>query len=98
MEKKGYLYAELTITDPDVFYNEYMSSVRPVLEKFGATFLVGTNTPQVIEGNRIIPRVILVEFPTVEVARDFYYSPDYQDIIDYRFRSSSAHLYILDGL
>lgn len=98
MQKKGYLFAELTITDPDVFYNEYMVSVRPVLEKIGATFLVGTNQPQVVEGSRIVPRVILLEFPSVEVAHDFYYSSDYQNIIDYRFRSSSAHLYILDGL
>ncbi|WP_371318091.1 DUF1330 domain-containing protein [Pseudomonas sp. PDM31] len=43
-------------------------------------------------------RVIFLEFSSVEKAREFYYSPKYEDIIDFRFRSSSAHLYILDGV
>lgn len=98
MQKKGYLFAELTINDPGTFYGEYMSKVGPVLERFNAVFLVGTNTPQVIEGERIVPRIIIIEFPSLDSAREFYFSDDYQDIIDYRSRSSSAHLYILEGL
>ena len=98
MEKKGYLFAELSVTDAGVFYDAYMAKVKPVLQKFGAKFLVGTNDPQVIEGGRIVPRVIFLEFSSVDKAREFYFSPQYQDIIDYRFRSSNAHLYILEGL
>ncbi|WP_430491733.1 DUF1330 domain-containing protein [Pseudomonas fulva] len=98
MQKKGYIYAELTVTNPEAFYREYMPRVKPVLEKFGAVFLVATDAPEVIEGDRVVPRIILIEFPSAEVARDFYNSPEYQEIIEYRFESSSAHLYILEGL
>jgi uncharacterized protein (DUF1330 family) len=98
MNKKGYLLAELTITDPSVFYEEYMTKVKPILKKFEAKFLVATDSPEVIEGERVVPRVIFLEFSSVEKAREFYYSPEYEDIIDFRFKSSSAHLYILDGL
>lgn len=98
MSNKGYLYAELTVTDKSVFYDEYMTKVKPILKKFEAKFLVATDTPEVIEGERVVPRVIFVEFPSLAKAREFYYSPEYEDIIDFRFRSSSAHLYILDGL
>ncbi|EZP26619.1 DUF1330 domain-containing protein [Pseudomonas sp. RIT288] len=98
MNKKGYLLAELTITDPSVFYEDYMTKVKPILKKFEAKFLVATDSPEVIEGERVVPRVIFLEFSSVEKAREFYYSPEYEDIIDFRFKSSSAHLYILDGL
>lgn len=98
MNKKGYLFAELTINDPDVFYNEYMTKVKPVLQEFDAKFLVATDTPEVIEGERVVPRIIFLEFSSIEKAREFYYSKEYQGIIDFRFRSSSAHLYILGGL
>lgn len=98
MKRKGYLFAELTVIDPSVFYEEYMARVKPILEKFEAKFLVATDSPEVIEGERVVPRVIFLEFTSVEKAREFYYSPEYEDIIDFRFRSSSAHLYILNGL
>ena len=94
----GYLIAELTITDAKIFYEEYMALVVPVLKKFGARFLIATNEPQVIEGGRDVKRVIFVEFESLAVAREFYYSKDYQDIIESRLRSSSAHLYLLEGL
>lgn len=98
MSKKGYLFAELTVNDPEVFYNEYMSRVKPVLEQFQAKFLIASDSPEVIEGGRVVPRVIFLEFSSIEKTREFYYSREYQDIIDFRFRSSSVHLYILDGL
>ncbi|MBO1537153.1 DUF1330 domain-containing protein [Pseudomonas sp. OA65] len=98
MKRKGYLFAELAVIDPSVFYEEYMARVKPILEKFEAKFLVATDSPEVIEGERVVPRVIFLEFSSVEKAREFYYSPEYEDIIDFRFRSSSVHLYILNGL
>jgi len=98
MTKRGFLFAELDITDPKIFYEEYMTLVAPVLEKFGARFLVSTNDPEVIEGGRNVRRVILLEFDTPQIARDFYHSSDYQDVIGYRLKSASTHLYIFDGL
>ncbi|OBY72528.1 DUF1330 domain-containing protein [Acinetobacter gyllenbergii] len=97
MSKKGYLFAELTINDPNIFFNEYMTKVKPILKEYDAKFLVATESPEVIEGERVVPRIIFLEFSSVEKAQEFYYSKEYQDIIDFRYRSSSAHLYILEG-
>jgi uncharacterized protein (DUF1330 family) len=95
---KGYIYAELEVTDPEHFYSEYMPRVQPVLDKYGAKFLVAGGDPAVREGERVIQRVVFLEFESVERARQFYDSSDYQDIIGYRFRSANTHLYILDGV
>jgi uncharacterized protein (DUF1330 family) len=96
--RKGYIYAELDIFDPATFYDEYMPAVRPILEEYGAVFLIASNEVRVIEGDRTVKRVILLEFESPERAREFFTSKAYQDIIDLRFRSSTAHLYHIDGV
>ena len=95
---KGYIFAELDVTDPKYFHQEYMPRVRPVLEKYQAKFLIASDTPEVLEGERVVKRIVFIEFESPERAREFYHSKDYQDVIDYRFRSASAHLYMLDGV
>lgn len=95
---KGYIFAELEVTDPACFYAEYMPRVRPVLDKYGARFLIASDSPQVLEGDRKVKRIVFIEFDSPQRAREFYHSKDYQDVIDYRFRSAKTHLYMLDGI
>ncbi|MFJ4156227.1 DUF1330 domain-containing protein [Pseudomonas sp. NPDC089752] len=97
MTAKGYLYAELKIHDEGDFYNRYMHAVKPMLEKWGATFIVATDSLDILEGDREVARVIILEFSSLVKARDFYYSDEYQSIIGLRLKSSSAHLYIMEG-
>ncbi len=97
-KSKGYIFAELDVTDPELFYSEYMPRVRPPLEKYGAKFLIASDKPEVLEGERVVKRIVFIEFESPERAREFYHSKDYQEVIDYRFRSANTHLYMLDGV
>lgn len=94
---KGYIYAELEVTNPGYFNSEYAPRVQPVLEKYGARFLVAGGNPQVREGERSVKRVVVLEFESAERAREFYDSPEYQSVIGYRTESADTHLYILEG-
>lgn len=96
-DPKGYLYAELEVTDQAYFDAEYAPRVKPVLEKYGARFLVAGGNPEVREGDRNVKRVVFLEFESAQRARQFYDSQDYQDVIGYRLASANAHLYILEG-
>lgn len=96
--KPGYLTAELTITDERVFFDEYMPRVKPVIERFGGRFLIGTNRPEVVEGDRTFSRFILLEFESVQRAHEFFESDDYQAVAGYRYNSATAHINILEGL
>ena len=94
---KGYIFAELEVSDQAYFNTEYAPRVQPVLAKYGAKFLVSGGAPAVREGDRSVKRVVLLEFESLERANEFYDSPDYQSVIGYRFDSASAHLYVLEG-
>ncbi|QJW83784.1 DUF1330 domain-containing protein [Ramlibacter terrae] len=95
--RKGYLFAELEVTDAAHFYDEYMPRVIPVLREFGAVFPAGSNAPAVKEGGRQVKRVVLLEFESMERAQTFYHSPRYQAVIGHRLRSANGHLYIFEG-
>jgi uncharacterized protein (DUF1330 family) len=95
---KGYIYAELDVTDPDYFYTEYMPRVIPVLKEYEAEFKIASNEPCVLEGDRTIKRVILLEFASLTKAREFYHSEAYQAVIGYRFRSAKTHLFMVEGI
>lgn len=94
---KGYIYAELEVTNSEYFYSEYMPRVTPVLDKYQAKFLIAGGEPEVLEGGRVVKRVVFLEFESPQRAREFYHSVDYQDVIGYRFASARTHLYILEG-
>jgi uncharacterized protein (DUF1330 family) len=94
---KGYLFAELDVSDAAHFYDEYMPRVRPVLEAYGANFLAASDAPVVKEGGRQVKRVVLLEFDSLQRAEEFYHSEDYQAIIGYRFDSARSHLYVFEG-
>ena len=94
---KGYIYAGLDVTDPEYFNAEYAPRVKPVLEKYGAKFLIAGGNPDVREGDRTVKRVVFLEFESGRRAREFYDSKDYQEVIGYRFDLAHCHLYILEG-
>lgn len=95
---KGYLFAELGVTDNELFYNEYVVKVRPILKAYGVRMLSATDNPDVIEGGRNVKRVILLEFDSMERLKEFYYSDAYQEVAQIRFKSAKTHLYLLEGL
>ncbi|MFG1392294.1 DUF1330 domain-containing protein [Xanthobacter agilis] len=94
---KGYIYAEVTVTDLATFNGEYAPRVAPVLARYGAKFLIAGGNPDVREGGRDVKRIVFLEFDSADRAREFYDSPDYQDVIGHRFVSADTHLYILEG-
>lgn len=94
---KGFLFAELDVLDAAHFYDEYMPRVYPVLQKYGAVFLAGSDAPVVKEGGRDVKRVVLLEFESLQRAEEFYHSAEYQAVIGYRLNSARSHLYIFEG-
>lgn len=96
--RKGYIFGDLTVTDPADFHAEYMARVRPVLEQYGAVFLIGQDDPEVLEGDQPMRRAVLVEFESPARARAFYHSPEYQAVIGLRLRSARTRLFLFEGV
>jgi uncharacterized protein (DUF1330 family) len=95
-QPKGYILAEIEITDAEV-YPRYAQHVAPLVEKYGGRYLVRGGNPQAIEGERDLKRDALLEFPSIEQAKAFYYSPEYQAVAQYRWVAAKSALFLLQG-
>ena len=92
---KGYWVVNMTVTDPEA-YKEYQAFVRPFMAAHSGTFLVRGGTAEIVEG-KSEPRVIVIEFPSYEHARQAYHSAEYQTGKQLRLSSATTNIAIVEG-
>jgi len=92
----GYLIANIEVKDPAKF-EEYRQKVVPVIQKFGGRYLIRGGDVRRLEGNWPLKRLVVLEFPTVEAARQFYDSAEYEPILKLRLASTQSDLVLVQG-
>jgi uncharacterized protein (DUF1330 family) len=92
----AYVIFDVDIRDADQ-YREFMTAVKPALEAVGARYLVRGGAHKVYEGDWQPRRIVLLEFPSVEVWEAFYNGPIYQGLKAIRDACSSARLVGVEG-
>jgi uncharacterized protein (DUF1330 family) len=93
----GYVVVEVNVTDPTVF-EQYRAVVGPTVEKYGGKFIVRGGKAELLEGDQTPARVVILEFPSAERAKEWYHSEEYREPLALRKRSSNARLFIVEGV
>ena len=60
-------------------YTEYAKRVGPALKKYNGKFLVRGGKFLILEGKNEYERNVVIEFPSFEIAKEFYASKEYQE-------------------
>ena len=92
----GYVIAQIKVNDPEP-YKEYVKQNSEIVGKFGGKFLVRGGEMEVLEGESPYPRTIVLEFPSVEAAREWYDSPEYEGPKAIRMATADTTLMIVEG-
>ncbi|MDO5632154.1 MAG: DUF1330 domain-containing protein [Paracoccus sp. (in: a-proteobacteria)] len=92
---KAYWVGLVTVDDPAA-YEAYRQANAAAFDKYGARFLVRGGAAEVVEGVAR-PRVVVIEFPDLQAARDCWHSPEYQAARALRLPVSDADLVIVEG-
>ena len=92
----GYIVANIEITDP-AEYQRYAQQTAGTLEPYGGKFLVRGGQPETLEGNWQTKRIVIIEFPSVEQAKNWYDSPEYSAIKGIRQRAAISDILIVHG-
>jgi uncharacterized protein (DUF1330 family) len=92
----AYVLAEIEITNPEG-YKEYTSHVPATIAKYGGRFVVRGGKAHALEGDWPERRRVLIEFPTVEAARQWWDSPEYEKPKAMRRAASNGRLLLLEG-
>jgi uncharacterized protein (DUF1330 family) len=93
----AYVIANVTVKDP-VRYEDYRRLVTPTLAKYGGRFIVRGGKVEVLEGDWQPHRLVLVEFPSADHARQWWSSPEYAEAKRIRQATSEGTLLILEGV
>lgn len=93
----AYAFVDLHIFDIEP-YLEYQHALQPLLQQVGARYLARGGEFEVFEGHLQPERIIIMEFPSMEVLRDFYRSEPYQALEAQRQDCSRACIIGVNGL
>ncbi len=93
---KGYVIAEVEVTDPTLF-EQYRAGVPPTVSAHGGRYLVrgGAITPA--EGGWNPKRLIVLEFPDLAAAKAWHGSAAYAPLKAMRERSAHSKIVIVEG-
>jgi uncharacterized protein (DUF1330 family) len=93
----GYVIAEAEITDPAAL-QDYGKKIGETLAPFNHHFIVSTSKIQALEGDPPKDRVVIIEFDSVQKAREWYDSPAYAAIRPIRQSATKSRIFIVEGL
>lgn len=93
----AYVIAHIDVKDP-VRYEDYKRMSPISIEKFGGRFIARGGKTETLEGTWQPKRLVLLEFPSVERAREWWGSEDYAPAKALRQATSTGDMVIVEGL
>jgi uncharacterized protein (DUF1330 family) len=93
----AYVIANVDVKDP-VRYEQYRKMVLPTITKYGGRFLARGGKVDSLEGPWKPNRLVILEFPSVERAREWWDSPEYAPAKALRQATSEGSLIVIEGV
>jgi uncharacterized protein (DUF1330 family) len=93
---KAYVIARITVTDPEA-YAEYVKGATEAIRKFGGRPLARGGAYEALEGEAR-PRNVILEFESLEQAKRYYHSPEYQAAKAKRENAGIAEIVAVEGV
>ena len=92
----AYVLVEIEVTNPEG-YAEYRPLASESVTKHGGRYIARGGKTEQFEGDWL-PRIVVLEFDSLEAARAWYYSDDYQAALAVRQDNSRARMIAVEGV
>ena len=93
----AYVIVDIEVLEP-VEYEEYKKLAAPSLGAYGGRYVVRGGATEVLEGDWIPNRLVLLEFPTVTQAQAWCASPEYSVAKAIRQRTARTSMVLAAGM
>ena len=93
---RGYVIAQMSVVNQEG-YLAYAKQVPGTLEAFGGRFVVRGGEATTMDGVPKGPRNVVIEFPSLKAAQDWYNSSAYQAIVQGRLDNADGCLITVEG-
>jgi uncharacterized protein (DUF1330 family) len=93
---KAYIVVQAEVTNPQR-YAEYAKLTPDIIARFGGRFLARAGKTVTLEGPPAKGRVVVIEFPSLQQAEEFYRSPEYTAARKLRDGAATAQFIAVEG-
>jgi len=92
----AYIIVDISITDPKE-YEEYKKLTPASVAAYDGKFIVRGGQSETLEGNWQPERIVVLQFPSVERAKDWWNSDKYLKAKTIRQRSAKTKMILVEG-
>ena len=93
----GYVIVDIEVTDP-VQYEDYKKLAAATVAAYDGRYVVRGGTAETLEGDWTPKRVVVLEFPTVERAKEWWDSEDYRPAKSMRHAAATSRMIVVEGV
>ncbi len=93
----AYFIAQYTVNNP-ALYGEYQQGAGPTIAAHGAEVVAFDVAAETIEGEAPGPQTVVLKFDSVEAAKAWYNSSDYQAVVGKRLEATSGFAVISESM
>ena len=93
----AYVVFDVTVQDA-AGYEEYRRAGSPSVSQYGGKYVVRGGRVDVLEGDWRPSRVVVIEFASVDQAKRWYNSPEYQAALPGRLRTAVSRVLVVEGV
>ena len=93
----AYMIVEIEVTDP-VGYEEYKKLASATIQAKGGKYIVRGGKTEVMEGDWQPKRLVVLEFESMERAKEWLNSEEYRDARQMRHRTARTNMILVDGV
>jgi uncharacterized protein (DUF1330 family) len=93
----AYIIVQIDIKDP-ARYEEYKNLVPASIAKFGGKYIVRGGKVDILEGKWKPSRLVILEFESVQRAKDWWGSEEYREARALRHQIADAQMIVVEGL
>ncbi len=93
----AYVIVDIDVQDP-VVYKEYVALAPATVEKYGGRYLARAGRTEKLEGGWTPRRLVILQFDSLERARQWLDSPEYAPIKRLRHQAAVSNMVAIEGV
>lgn len=92
-----YVIVEIDIQDP-IGYEEYKKQAAATVFKHGGKYIVRGGKTEVLEGDWQPKRIVILEFPSMERAKEWLHCEEYREPRELRHKTAKTNMIAVEAL
>ncbi len=92
----AYVIVDIEVTNP-TGYEDYKNLAAPTVAQYGGKYIARGGKTETLEGDWNPQRLVILEFPTMERAKEWLNSPEYRPACELRHKYAKSKMIVVQG-